>query len=215
MNVLSEIILLYRDRWEFFLTLTLQHLEIAGTACILAGAVGLACGIWISERRAAVPFVLGATNILYTIPSISLLGILIPFSGIGDMTAIIALTAYGLLPMIHNTYAGLSGIEPTILEAARGMGSTRVQMLYLVKLPLALPVILTGVRSMVLMTIALTGIASFIGAGGLGVAVYRGITTNNQAMTVAGSVLIALMAFIGDRFLGGLEKKARQARGLA
>lgn len=159
--------LLYRDRWEFFLTLALQHLEIAGTACVLAGAVGLACGIWISERRAAVPFVLGATNILYTIPSISLLGILIPFSGIGDMTAIIALTVYGLLPMIHNTYAGLSGIEPTILEAARGMGSTRLQMLCLVKLPLALPVILTGVRSMVLMTIALTGIASFIGAGGL------------------------------------------------
>lgn len=104
--------LLYRDRWEFFLTLALQHLEIAGTACVLAGAVGLACGIWISERRAAVPFVLGATNILYTIPSISLLGILIPFSGIGDMTAIIALTVYGLLPMIHNTYAAFPALSP-------------------------------------------------------------------------------------------------------
>ena len=123
-------------------------------------------------------------NIIYTIPSISLLGFLIPFSGIGNTTAIIALTVYALLPMVRNTHTGITNINPGIIEAARGMGSTNAQILYKVKLPLALPVIMSGLRSMVTMTIALAGIASFIGAGGLGVAIYRGITTNNTAMTL-------------------------------
>ena len=126
-------------------------------------------------------------NFLYTIPSISMLGFLIPFSGVGNATAVIALTVYALLPMVRNTHTGISNIDPAILEAARGMGSTRLQILFRIKLPLAMPVIMSGIRSMVTMTIALAGIASFIGAGGLGVAIYRGITTNNAAMTMAGS----------------------------
>ncbi len=209
-----DVLLLYRDRWDFFLRLAAQHVCIAGTASLIAAIIGLACGMYICERQKAVPYVLGLTNVVYTIPSISLLGFLLPFSGIGNLTAIIALTVYALLPMVHNTYTGLRSIDPAILEAARGMGSTRMQMLLLIKLPLALPVILTGVRNMVLMTIALTGIASFIGAGGLGVAIYRGITTNNQAMTVAGSLLIALMAFAGDQVFGRLEKAVRRRRGM-
>src|SRR5699024_5374110 len=118
-------------------------------------------------------------SLLYTIPSISMLGFLIPFSGVGNATAVIALTIYALLPMVRGTYTGMSHIEPALLEAAKGMGSTRLQILFRIRLPLALPVIMSGIRSMATMTIALAGIASFIGAGGLGVAIYRGITTNN------------------------------------
>jgi len=208
-----EVLHIYQTRWDFFLTLAWQHVCIAGSACLIALVFGLACGVLISERTQAAPAVLGVTNIVYTIPSISLLGFLLPVFGIGNPTAITALIVYALLPMIHNTYTGLRSIDPAVLEAAKGMGSTPMQMLLYVKLPLALPVILTGIRTMVLMTIALTGIASFVGAGGLGVAIYRGITTNNQAMTVAGSLLIALMAFSGDRLLACLEYRVRRKRG--
>ena len=136
-----------------------------------------------------------------------MLGFLIPFSGVGNATAVIALTVYALLPMVRSTYTGISNVDPAILEAARGMGSTRWQILYKVKFPLAMPVILSGIRNMVTMTIALAGIASFIGAGGLGVAIYRGITTNNAAMTMAGSLLIAVLALVVDALLGFVEKR--------
>ena len=145
-------------------------------------------------------------NVLYTIPAISLLGILIPFSGIGNKTAVIALTVYGIMPMVHNTYVGLTTLDPDILEAARGMGSTGTQALFRVKLPMAAGVILAGVRNMVVMTISVAGIASFVGAGGLGVAIYRGITIYNPAMTAAGSILIALLAIVCDLTLGALER---------
>ena len=108
-------------------------------------------------------------------------------SGIGNTTAVIALTVYALLPMVRNTHTGIITINPAIVEAARGMGSTENQILWKIQLPLALPTIMSGIRSLATMTIALAGIASFVGAGGLGIAIYRGITTNNTAMTIAGS----------------------------
>ena len=169
--------------------------------------LGLVIGVIISEYRKPAQIIMNVINVLYTIPSISMLGFLIPFTGIGDKTAIIALSIYGLLPIVRNTYTGISTIQPFLTEVATGMGSTRGQVLFRVKLPLALPVILAGVRSMVVMTISLSGIASYIGAGGLGVAIYRGITTNNAAMTYAGSILIALVALISDRLIYLLEKK--------
>lgn len=212
--MLAEVFALYAARRDFFISLTLEHLLISGISIAVAAVLGLLLGVAISEYRRSSPLVLGFVSFVYTIPSISLLGFLIPFSGIGDITAIIALTVYALLPMVRGTHAGLNAIEPTIIEAARGMGSTRLQVLYKIKLPLALPVILAGVRSMVVMTIALAGIASFIGAGGLGVAIYRGITTNNAAMTVAGSLLIAALALALDWLVGGVERAIRKKRQL-
>ena len=204
--MLKEIGGLYLSRGDFFWELTLEHLRISGVSIIIAGLIGLVLGVFISEYQKTSPFVLGLVNFIYTIPSISLLGFLIPFSGIGNTTAIIALTIYALLPMVRNTHTGMVNIDPAIIEAAEGMGSTKWQLLYKIKVPLALPVIISGLRSMVVMTIALAGIASFIGAGGLGVAIYRGITTNNGAMTIAGSLLIAVMALLFDFILGGIEK---------
>lgn len=206
MKNISELIKLYIERYDFFLKLTLEHLKISGISILIATLIGGVLGILISEYKKTSPLVLSITNFLYTIPSISLLGFLIPFSGIGNTTAIIALSIYALLPMIRNTYAGIDNIDKSIIESARGMGSTEFQILYKIKIPLATTVILAGFKNMVVMTIALAGIASFIGAGGLGVAVYRGITTNNQTMTIAGSLLIALLALLFDLIIGGIEK---------
>lgn len=204
--MIHQILDMYIDRKDFFIDLTIQHLEISMTAIIIAAILGLILGVIISQYEKSSSFILGLVNFIYTIPSISLLGFLIPFSGIGNTTAIIALTIYGLLPMVRSTYTGIKNIDPSIIEAAEGMGSTTFQILYKVKLPLSIPVIMSGLRNMVVMTIALTGIASFIGAGGLGVAIYRGITTNNEVMTMAGSILIAVLALVLDTILGIIEK---------
>lgn len=215
--MLEEMILLLQEKGEFFLNLLIEHMQISLISIIIASIIGLILGILISEYRKGSKTVLGIINFMYTIPSISLLGFLIPFSGIGNTTAIIALSIYALLPMVRNTYTGIINIDENILEAATGMGATRWQMLYGLKLPLAFPIIMSGLRNMVTMTIALAGIASFIGAGGLGVAIYRGITTNNMPMTLVGSLLIAILALITDIVLGFIEKlftvrKAKQSK---
>ena len=210
MELLIEFLQIYLERREWFLELFGQHLKIAGIAIVLAGIMGLLLGIFIAEKEFMAPVILTLANIFYTIPSISLLGILIPFTGIGDKTAIIALTLYGLMPMIRNTYTGICGVSQEIIQAARGMGSTDIQILWRIKLPLALGVILAGVRNMVVMTLSVTAIAAFIGAGGLGVAIYRGITIYNPALTFAGSVLIALLALIADLLLGILENYVKK-----
>lgn len=213
--MIKEIFSLYGDRWPFFQELIFQHIRIASTAILISGTIGLFLGIIISEYRRFSTWIIGIINIAYTIPSISMLGFLIPLTGIGDKTATIALTIYGLLPMVRNTYTGITTIEPSTIEVARGMGSTPWQILYKVKLPLALPVIVSGIRSMVVMTISLSGIASYIGAGGLGVAIYRGITTNNAAMTYAGSILIAVVALFSDQLVAYIERRIRRKWHLA
>lgn len=206
MELLREILSLYANRAGWFGELLLAHIGLALTAIALAGSLGLLIGIGIAQYPRVAPPVIGVCNVLYTIPAISLLGILIPFSGIGNKTAVIALTIYGIMPMVRNTYVGLTSLDPDILEAAEGMGSTQLQSLLRVKLPMAAGVILAGVRNMVVMTISVAGIASFVGAGGLGVAIYRGITIYNPAMTAAGSILIALLAILCDWGLGRLER---------
>lgn len=210
MELLSSIVSLFHDRAGWFVGLLGAHIALAFSAIFMAGIIGLVLGILISEKQRFAPAVMGICNVLYTIPSISLLGILIPFTGIGNKTAVIALTIYGIMPMVRNTYAGITGVDPDIIEAAKGMGSTEKQILFRIKLPLAMGVILAGIRNMVVMVIAVTGIASFVGAGGLGVAIYRGITIYNPAMTAAGSILIALLALISDFLLGKLEKYFRK-----
>ena len=202
------------ERREFFATCLLEHIRISLTAVLCAGVLGIAIGIWISRHKKAAGIVLGIINVIYTIPSISLLGFLIPFTGIGNKTAIIALTVYGLLPIVRNTYTGLTNVDASILEVAEGLGSDAGQMMFRIRFPMALPVIISGFRNMVVMIIAMGGIASFIGAGGLGVAIYRGITTYNMTLTAAGSILIALLALFSDRLLSLAEKAANRRYGI-
>ena len=167
-------------------------------------------GILINRYRKYAQLVLSLINMLYTIPDIAMFGFLIPITGIGEKTAIIALTVYALLPMIRNTFTGLDQVDADILEAAVGMGSTRWQVLLRIQLPMAFSMILAGVRNMVVMVISIAGIASFIGAGGLGSAIYRGIATNNSVLMIAGSIMIALMAIIMDIVCGVLENQVKK-----
>ncbi|MCI8646648.1 MAG: ABC transporter permease [Firmicutes bacterium] len=213
MEFLHEVISLYIERADWFGQLILEHIALSAAAIILAGSIGLLLGIFISEHEKAAPPVLGIANVFYTIPSISLLGMMIPLLGIGNNTAVAALTIYGIMPMVRNTYAGIKGVSEEVITAARGMGSTELQIMMKIKLPLALGVIIAGVRNMVVMTISVAAIASFIGAGGLGVAIYRGITIYDTAMTFGGSFLIALIALASDLLLGYLEKRIKKKRG--
>lgn len=212
--MITEVIKLIYERSDFLINLCLEHLMISFIAIIISIVLGGLIGIYVSEFRRSSRIVIPMINFLYTIPSISMLGFLIPVSGIGNTTAIITLSIYALLPMVRNTYTGITNVDQNIIEASKGMGSTELQNLWKIKLPLAMPVIMSGIRNMVIMTLALAGIASFIGAGGLGVAIYRGITTNNTEMTVAGSLLIAILALIFDFILGIVEKlfQKRQAQ---
>ena len=205
--MVNQLIRLLTEDFKFFLNLTVEHILISLLAISIASVLGIILGIIISEYRRFSGLILGTVNILYTIPSIALLGFFITITGVGNTTALIALIIYALLPIIRSTYTGIVNINPLIIEASEGMGSTKLQQLFKVKLPLALPVLMSGIRNMVTMTIALAGIASFVGAGGLGVAIYRGITTNNSAMTFLGSLLIAILALIFDFILGIIEKR--------
>ena len=205
--MINQLIKLLTEDFEFFANLTKEHILISLLAISIASVLGIILGIIISEYRKFSGLILGTVNILYTIPSIALLGFFITITGVGNTTALIALIIYALLPIIRSTYTGIVTINPLIIEASEGMGSTKLQQLFKVKLPLALPVLMSGIRNMVTMTIALAGIASFVGAGGLGVAIYRGITTNNSAMTFLGSLLIAILALVFDFILGLIEKR--------
>lgn len=210
MAFLKNILLLYYERFDFFAELFLEHIALTTISVFFISILGISLGIAITRTKKIANFVLSAVNFIYTVPSIALFGFLVTITGIGNKSAIIALTIYGLLPIIRNTYVGIKEVDDLIIESAIGMGSTDFQLLLKIQLPIALPVIIAGFRTMVIMTIALGGIASFIGAGGLGVAIWRGITTNFPEMTVAGSLLVAFLAIFTDLLLGFVEKKIRR-----
>lgn len=197
---------LFIERKEFFLTLFMQHMYLTFLAILIITVIGIALGIYMTRNKVIAGFIMGTVNIIYTIPSIALFGFLVALTGVGNKSALIALCIYGLLPVIRNTYVGINEVDPFLIQAATGMGSTDRQLLLKVQIPLALPVIFAGFRTMVVMTIALGAIASFIGAGGLGVAIWRGITTNFPEMTFAGSLLVAGLAFVVDFILGLIER---------
>lgn len=210
MDFIINILKLLKDRSDFFISLLAQHIIMSVEAAIIICIIGITLGIFITRNKKIANFVLGITNFIYTIPSIALFGCLVTITGIGNTSALIALVVYGLLPVIRNTYVGITEVDYQIVESAVAMGSTDGQLLIKVQLPLALPVIMSGLRTMFIMTIALGGIASFIGAGGLGVAIWRGITTNFPEMTAAGSLLVALLAISCDGMMGLLEKKIQK-----
>ncbi|MBT3320650.1 MAG: ABC transporter permease [Clostridia bacterium] len=208
--MIGDIYRLYLERWEFFSELLVQHIILTLIAIAFITVIGLVLGMFMTRHRILAKIVLAITNFLYTIPSIALFGFLVIFTGIGDTSAIIALVIYGLLPIVRNTYVGIKEVDPQTIESALGMGSTDMQLLFKVQFPLALPVIFAGFRTMVIMTIAIAGIASFIGAGGLGDAIWRGISTNFPAMTIAGSLLVALLAIVTDFVIERVERRVKK-----
>jgi osmoprotectant transport system permease protein len=194
------------------LELTLEHLWLVGASTLFAVVIGVPLGIVISHRPRLDKPVLAAANIIQTIPSLALFGFLLPLPWLGDQAdrlAILALTLYALLPVIRNTYTGIRGVDPAVLEAGRGMGLTGSQLLLQVELPLALSVILSGVRVAIVISVGLATIAAAIGAGGLGEFIFRGLAMVNNQLILAGAIPAALMALVADLAVGWVERRLR------
>jgi osmoprotectant transport system permease protein len=192
------------------LELTLEHITLAGVATLFAAAVGIPLGILITRVPRLSKAVLGSANIVQTIPSLALFGFLLPAPWIGERAgriAILALALYALLPLIRNTYAGIQGVDPAVVEAGRAMGLTDRQLLFQVELPLASGVIVAGVRIATVVSIGLATIAAAIGAGGLGEFIFRGLAMVNNEVILAGAVPAALLALAADFMLGRLERR--------
>ena len=199
----------YSDRLEIS-TLTLEHLWMVGISMLLAVAIGVPLGILITRRPALNKPILGGANVIQTIPSLALFGFLLPLPWLGsraDRLAIAALTAYALLPIIRNTYTGILGVDPNVREAARGLGLTDWQLLSKVELPLALNVIIAGVRVATVITVGIATIAAAIGAGGLGEFIFRGLAMVDNQVILAGAIPAALMALVADFLLGWAERR--------
>jgi osmoprotectant transport system permease protein len=190
-------------------TLTAEHLWLVGISMLLAILIGVPLGILLTRRPKWKAFVLGSTNVVQTIPSLALFGLLLPLPWLGaraDRLAILALALYALLPVVRNTYVGISGISAPVREAAVAMGLTSGQLLWHVELPLALPVMLAGIRVAAVITIGVATIAAAIGAGGLGEFIFRGIAMVDNGVILAGAIPAALMALAADLLLSGFEK---------
>lgn len=205
--------------WRFFiehreeiLSATLDHVWLVLIAMLIAIAISVPLGMFIVYHKALRTLALGIASILQTIPSLALFGFLIPIpfiGGIGKRTAIVALVLYALLPILRNTYVGLTSIDPAILESAEAMGMTRGQIMLRVRFPLALSVILAGIRTATVLTIGVATIAAAIGAGGLGSFIFRGVAMVNDALLLAGAIPAALLAILADFLLGLIERRLR------
>jgi osmoprotectant transport system permease protein len=205
--------------WQFFIghrgeifSATLDHVGLVLIAMVIAIAISVPLGMFIVYHKGLQRIALGVASILQTIPSLALFGFLIPIpfiGGIGKRTAIVALVLYALLPILLNTYVGLTTIDPAVLESAEAMGMTRRQIMLRVRFPLALSVILAGIRTATILTIGVATIAAAIGAGGLGSFIFRGVALVNDSLLLAGAIPAALLAILADFLLGRLERRLR------
>ena len=190
--------------------LTLEHLWLTGLAMLFATAIAVPAGIWLTRSPRWAKPVIGFANILQTIPSLALFGFLLPLPWLGERAArvaIVALTAYALLPILRNTYAGIQGIDPSVLLVARALGLTGTQRLVKVELPLAASFILAGLRTATVTCVGIATIAAAVGAGGLGELIFRGVASVDNGLILAGAIPAALLALVLDGLLGLLERR--------
>lgn len=186
----------------------MQHIYLSFVALAVGIAIALPLGILVARYRRIAEPVIGITAIFQTIPSLALFGFLVPLIGIGAKTALIALIIYALLPILRNTYTGISNIDESMIEAGRGMGMTKSQLLWQIEFPLALPFIMAGIRTATVLTVGIATLATFVGAGGLGDVIYRGLQSYNNSLVLAGALPVALLAILFDLLLKWIEKKA-------
>jgi len=215
MSGLASLLLARRDE---LLLLTRQHLVLAAAATLGAVAIGLPLGILMTRRERLAAPLLGFASVVQTIPSLALFAFLIPLpliGGIGARSALVALVLYALLPILRNTYTGLRQVDAAVIEAATGLGMTDAERLRLVELPLALPVILAGVRTAAVLSVGTATIAAAIGAGGLGSYIFRGLATVDVRLTLAGAIPAAVLALLADALLGAVERSRRPGRAAA
>jgi osmoprotectant transport system permease protein len=193
------------------LNLTLEHLFIVGLSLVIALVTGVPLGIMITRHQPLAQKVIGAANVIMTVPSIALFGLMLPVlaifgHGLGKVPAVIALVLYSQLPIIRNTYTAILEVDPGIVDAARGMGLSKWQRLREVEIPLAIPIILAGVRTAAVMNIGIAAIAAYVGAGGLGVLVQQGIARTYPEMILTGALVVSLLAVVVDLLLAWTER---------
>ena len=204
-----------QQHWNEITSLTLEHLWLTGAAMLFAAAIAIPLGILLARRRGLARPVLALVNTLQTIPSLAMFGFLLPLPFIGERAAriaIVALVAYALLPILRNTYAGISGVDATVMDVAEAVGMTSWQRLRKVELPLAMPFILAGLRTATVTCVGIATIAAAVGAGGLGEFIFRGVASVDNRLVLAGAVPAALLALGADGLLGLLEWKLRVPR---
>ena len=192
--------------------LMMEHLWLVGISTLLAVAVGLPLGILLTRRPTLSKPILGGANVMQTVPSLALFGLLMPVPWLGeraDRLVILALTLYALLPIIRNTYAGITGVDAAVVEAGRGMGMTDRQLLFQVQLPLALGVIIAGVRVATVVSVGVATVAAAVGAGGLGEYIFRGLAMVNNQLILAGAIPAAALALFADVGFGFIERWLR------
>lgn len=199
--------------WEGILEKTGEHLSLSGIAVLLACAIGIPVGFLIVNHRRVAKAVVGIANIIQTIPSLALFAFAMPVFGIGEKPAIFALFLYALLPIIKNTLIGIKNVNPATIKAARGMGMSKFEIMFKVEVPLAISVIMGGVRIATVTSIGITTLATLIAAGGLGDYIYQGLGMYNEEMILTGALFSALLALLADFILGLLEKRLT-SRGL-
>ena len=201
------------DHFKEIIILLLEHIRIVVFSVSISIITGVGIGLWITQHDRVARLVLYVAGVAMTIPSVAMFGLLIPVlsrppicHGIGLVPAVVALVLYAQLPVIRNTYVSMKSIDPAVIETARGLGMTRFQILRGIEFPLAVPVIMAGIRTSVVMNIGIAAIAAYIGAGGLGEYIFRGIATTYRPMILAGSIFVSMLALGADLLLGKLEK---------
>jgi osmoprotectant transport system permease protein len=206
-----DLLTFFYDNAALIARLTWQHVQIVGVAVGLAILTGVPLGIAISQNQKLARSVLYVAAIIMTIPSVALFGLMIPIlsmvgEGVGFVPTVIALFLYSQLPIIRNTYAAITNVDPALREAARGMGMTTLERLRKVEIPIALPLIMAGVRMAVVINVGIATIATYIGAGGLGKLISRGISQSDHQQLIAGAIMVSLLAVVADYFLALLQE---------
>ncbi|APH06853.1 ABC transporter permease [Bacillus weihaiensis] len=204
---MNDLIQTFVDRKEDILIAFQEHILLAGVAMVIAILIAVPLGILLTRYKKLAEPIIGITAIIQTVPSLALLGFMLPIFGIGKGPAIIALTLYALLPILRNTYTGILGVDPSLVDAGKGMGMTSRQILFMVELPLTLPILMAGIRTATVLTIGVAALATFIGAGGLGDLITRGLNVMDKNLILAGAIPAAILAIAFDTGLRKLEDK--------
>ena len=195
-------------RQDAILTATLQHINIALLAVLIGAAVAIPSGIWLTRNKKTAGIILGITGVAQTIPSLVLFGLALPVFGLGFKPALVVLSLYSILPVLRNTYIGISEVDDKYIQAARGMGMSGMQRLYMVELPIALPVIIAGIRISLVYIISWTTVAALIGAGGLGDLIWTGLQSYDRNLIIAGAIPASVLALSAGLIIGVIQKKA-------
>ncbi len=201
----NNFLVMLQNRWPEIMIGTWEHIQLTLVALFIGNLIALPLGILLTRKRNLAEAVIGITSVFQTIPSLALLGFMIPFFGIGFGPAIVALSIYALLPILRNTYTGILGVNQAVVDAGTGMGMTSRQVLFMIEIPLALPIIMAGIRTATVMVIGVATLAALVGAGGLGDIIFRGIAMARQDLILAGAIPAALLSMIFDYILKRIE----------